>query len=121
MTASADEAKKICGGEPGRGRVLQWMTIDLLKCEQGLVHHHGDLGSRIVDQCEGRHRAGRHAEQLCETLELAEAEAAEPEALGHHFQVDARVLLATTRTGRPSNSRYGHRAGCHAKPATVRR
>jgi hypothetical protein len=31
MAASADEAEELGGGEPRRGRVLQWMTIDLLE------------------------------------------------------------------------------------------
>jgi hypothetical protein len=126
MTASADKAKEIGGGKPRGGRVLQGMAIDLLGCKQGFVHHHGDSRFRIVDEREGRHRAGRHAEQFCEVLRLAEAEAPESKALGHHSQVDARVLLGddsgpdASPCRREKGSWCGRRAGSHAGLVTAR-
>src|SRR5262245_51353362 len=81
VTAGSDESKEILGGDPGRGGILQRMKIDLGEGDEGGIDCHDDAGLWTVDQGEGRDQASGHAEQVEQALRLAEAEAAEPQAL----------------------------------------
>src|SRR6478735_934020 len=75
VAGGMQEAQKILPRDPGRHGVDQRMKVHPLVCHQVGVEYHGHLPGQVVDDGEGRYRAGLDAEARPQLLSRTEREA----------------------------------------------